>query len=184
LASTATVTRFARIRSASTAPADGRWVHARLGHLAGAHAREDALVIEVGEFRRLVGSQRQAAGADEPERVPVGRAMAAAHRDAAERAGLADVQHQRRNRDDADVNRRAADAEETREGRVFQHLAGRSRVGADHDGASAAVGAERGGEAGHELRSERLANDAANARRPDLQRQGMRHRLTSLPALR
>ena len=67
----------------------------------GPHARVDALVVEVGQLGRLVGAEGEPLGVDEPERVPLERAVASAHGDAAERAGLAHVEHQGRDGDDA-----------------------------------------------------------------------------------
>ena len=162
----------------------GRRIGANVGHVQGPHPGVEALVIEVGEFGRLVGAKGQSAGSDELERVPLERAMAPAHGNAAERARLAHVEHQRGHGDDPRVDRRTPHAEEARDRRLLQHLAGGPRVGADDDGARAAVGAERGGEARDKLRGERLADDSTHARGPDLQGQGLRHGLSSLRARR
>ena len=88
-------------RDRAEVPGGGRRVGANLGHVQGAHPGIDALVIEVGELGRLVGPKGQSLGADEPERVPLERAVASADRDAAEGAGLAHVEHQRGDGDDS-----------------------------------------------------------------------------------
>jgi hypothetical protein len=110
--------------------------------------------------------------------------VTSADRDASRRAGLTHVEHQRGDGDDAHVDGRAAHAEQTGDCGLRQHLAGGPRVGADEDGARAAVGPERRGEAGDELRRERFPDYAADAQRSNLQGQGLPHRLNSVRARR
>ena len=66
------------LRDRAEVAGGGRRVRANVGHVQGPHPGVEALVIEVGELGRLVGPKGQSLGADEPERVPLERAVASA----------------------------------------------------------------------------------------------------------
>lgn len=126
-------------------------------------------MVQVRQLGGFMGTEQDAVGSEELQRIPLDGIMACGQADAAERSGFAKVQLQRRDRQDPDVHRRAADAQETRKYGMLHHVPGRPAVGSHHDGPGPRIGAERRRERGDELRRQGIAYDTANPRYADLQ---------------
>ena len=131
---------------------------------------ELALVDDVEQFLRLGGVEVQAVAADELERVPRRRIVAAGDGHAALRAEPADGELQRGRRRDAEIDHLAAGREQPGDDGRLDHRPRRSRVAADEDAARVEIRPEGLGKRDDELGCQGFADDAADAADADLER--------------
>ena len=127
----------------------------------------DPLLHEGAHLGPLRGTQEEAIGPDELERIPLDRVVTRGDAEAASGMMMLDGELERGGRREADVDHIGADALEGRAGHRVEEGAGDAAIAAQHDGARGAArdrpGPEGGGVACDDFRGQPMADPSPDA---------------------